>query len=61
MELMFLSVSGKLAFTSIAGWLVDIFDYAPMYLVFTGLAAVIMFWFQRMPRSLEEPLKLKQS
>ena len=58
---MFLSVSGKLAFTSIAGWLVDMFDYAPMYLVFTGLAAVIMFWFQRMPRSLEEPLKLKQS
>lgn len=46
---------------SLAGWLVDIFDYAPMYLVFTGLAAMIMFWFQRMPKSLEESFKLKQS
>ena len=46
---------------SLVGWLVDTFDYAPMYLVFTGLAAVIMYWFQRMPKSLEESLKVKQS
>ena len=56
-----LYITGKLSFMSVAGWLVDIFDYAPMYLVFTGLSALVILWFQRLPRSLNFDAKVKKT
>lgn len=54
-----LEVCGKLAFSSMTGWLVDIFGYGPMYLGFVGLAVMVLPWLQKCPRILSR--KLKQS
>ena len=54
-----LEVFGKLIFSAITGWLVDVFGYGPMYLGFVGLAVTVLPWLNKCPRLLTR--KGKQS
>jgi len=42
-------VVGKLAFTSVCGWLADLAGYQFLFLVFAVLSAVILPWLSRFP------------
>jgi len=42
-------VVGKLAFTSVCGWLADLVGYRFLFLIFAVLSAVILPWLGRFP------------
>ena len=42
-------VVGKLAFTSLCGWLVDLAGYRFLFLVFAILSAVVLPWLSQFP------------
>jgi len=42
-------VIGKLAFTSVCGWLADFAGYRFLFLIFAVLSAVVLPWISRFP------------
>jgi len=42
-------VVGKLAFTSVCGWLADFAGYRFLFLIFAVLSAIILPWLGRLP------------
>lgn len=56
-----LEVLGKLIFLSVVGWFTDQLGFQPVFLSFTGLAALVLVWMPKCPSSLSDETEKEKS